>query len=339
MTVVPVPPPAAGMHPTRFGVVVIGRNEGERLRSCLRSVLSDSRRVVYVDSGSQDGSIEMASALGVDALPLDMGVPFTAARARNVGWRRLVDVDAALDYIQFVDGDCEVVPGWMPGAQRFLDEHADVAAVTGWRRERFPQQSVYNRLCDIEWTSGVVGETKSFGGDAMIRVRALLESGGYRDDLIAGEDDEICIRMRARSWRIWRLDSPMTLHDAAMTRLSQWWNRCMRAGYAYAEGVRLHGRQPERHFIRQWRSAWLWGLGIPLLLLAASVWVGPLAFLGLLVYPLQVLRLFSNSSGSRQTRAERSIFLVLGKFAEAAGLVKAALHRVSGQGARLIEYK
>src|SRR6185437_7195484 len=95
----------------KFGAVAIGRNEGERLRQCLKS-LSAAAAVVYVDSGSTDGSAEWARSQGADVIDLDIGLPFTAARARNAGFGRLREIDSDLRYVQFLDGDCELIDGW-----------------------------------------------------------------------------------------------------------------------------------------------------------------------------------------------------------------------------------
>ena len=132
-----------------FGVVVIGRNEGERLRRCLRSL--SAPEVVYVDSGSTDGSVQWARDYGVNTIELEANLPFTAARARNAGFRRLRELKPEVAYVQFVDGDCELIEGWLQHASAFLDTHADVAAVTGQLLERDPEQSIYNWLCDEEW--------------------------------------------------------------------------------------------------------------------------------------------------------------------------------------------
>ena len=74
---------------TVIGVVVIGRNEGQRLERCLRSLAQGADKVMYVDSGSTDGSLQLAANLGVEVLALDMSTPFTAARARNEGFAAL----------------------------------------------------------------------------------------------------------------------------------------------------------------------------------------------------------------------------------------------------------
>ena len=134
----------------RVGAVAIGRNEGPRLRRCLESLRDLSCPVVYVDSGSTDDSVTLALSLGCDVAILDSSRPFTAAAARNAGLRRLQEVAPECEFVQFVDGDCEVVPGWVPAAAAFLEENSQYAVACGRRRERHPDRSLYNRLCDLE---------------------------------------------------------------------------------------------------------------------------------------------------------------------------------------------
>src|SRR5947209_19431049 len=102
----------------KVGVVAVGRNEGERLRRCLASLQGQSAALVYVDSGSTDGSVAVARSFGASVVELDTSVPFTAARARNAGFDRLMAEHPDLAYVQFVDGDCEVDPDWV-GRARF----------------------------------------------------------------------------------------------------------------------------------------------------------------------------------------------------------------------------
>ena len=213
-----------------------------------------------------------------------------------------------------------------------------MAAVCGRLRERFPEASIYNRLCDIEWNTPV-GAAKAVGGIAMMRIDALAAAGGFREDLIAGEEPELCVRLRAAGWTVWRLPDDMAWHDAAMTRFSQWWRRAVRAGFAFAEGAHLHGRPPERHWVRESRSALAWGLVLPLAILLLALAAGPQVLWLALVYPLQVLRLYLRERGAPATRAARAFFLVLGKFAEAFGELRYAATRWRGAPSRIIEYK
>ncbi|WP_283180685.1 glycosyltransferase family 2 protein [Pseudomonas svalbardensis] len=321
-----------------IGVVVIGRNEGLRLERCLISLVGSVEKVVYVDSGSTDGSVQIALRLGVEVVELDMTIPFTAARARNEGFACMQRLLPTMRFVQFVDGDCEVVDGWLPRAQAFLDTHPDVAVVCGRRRERFPQHSVYNLLCDFEWDTPV-GEARACGGDALMRADAFAEASGFRPGLIAGEEPELCVRLRGNGWKVWRLGEEMTLHDATMTRFGQWWQRTLRGGYAFAEGAFLHGAAPEQHWLRESRRAWFWGLGVPLATVIASLVLGWFGLFLLLVYPLQVVRLARGGDRSRRENWLRAFFLVLGKFPEMLGQVKFLLNRFGAGKTALIEYK
>ncbi|WP_060507293.1 glycosyltransferase family 2 protein [Pseudomonas sp. NBRC 111124] len=323
---------------TGIGVVVIGRNEGQRLGRCLQSLIGRADQLVYVDSGSSDGSVQLARRLGVEVVALDMTQPFTAARARNEGFACLQDIVPGIRHVQFVDGDCEVDAGWLGKAQAFLDQHPDVAVACGRRRERFPQRSVYNLLCDLEWDTPV-GEAKACGGDALMRVDAFMAVSGFRPELIAGEEPELCVRLRAGGWKVWRLADEMTLHDAAMTRFGQWWRRSLRAGYAYAEGAYLHGQTPERHWLRESRRAWLWGLNVPLAILTLSLLSGGWGLWLLLVYPLQIVRLACRGGRSTRENWWQAVFLVLGKFPEMLGQARFLLNRYAAGKSLLIEYK
>jgi glycosyltransferase involved in cell wall biosynthesis len=323
---------------SEVGVVVIGRNEGQRLITCLTSLKRDARKIVYVDSGSTDGSVDEAARLDVKVVNLNLLLPFTAARARNAGLQALVNIDASLKYVQFVDGDCEVVTGWLTFAYHYLETNPDVAAVCGRRRERFPEASVYNRLCDIEWDTSI-GEAKACGGDAMIRIDCLLALNGYKENLIAGEEPELCVRIRRSGFKVWRLDHEMTLHDAAIMSLSQWWRRTTRAGYAYAEGAFLHGKPPERHWVVESRRAWVWGLLIPILFLISILAGSAFALLFVLLYLFQFTKLRLNNKRLESFASIYAIFLMLGKTAEALGQVKYWWNRFQNKNASIIEYK
>jgi GT2 family glycosyltransferase len=320
-----------------FGAIAIGRNEGERLRRCLRS-LSAAAAVVYVDSGSTDGSAQWARAGGAEVIELDPGMPFTAARARNAGFRRLQQMAPELSCVQFVDGDCELDEGWLEHALSFLAAHADVGAVCGRLRERYPKLSIYNWLCDQEW-NGPVGEVRACGGIAMIRADAFGAVGGFCESVIAGEEPELCVRLRGAGWRIWRLDIDMAVHDAAMTRFAQWWRRGIRAGYAFAQGAHMHGALPERHFVWQSRRAWLLGIWLPLACLIAGLAFGPWGWAASAIYPLHVLQKTIRGSGPFGQRTLLALFHVLVLFPQGFGEIKFMCDRLFRREPRLIEYK
>lgn len=321
---------------TEVAAVVIGRNEGARLLRCLAS-LKGITHLVYVDSGSTDGSAAAARAEGAEVVDLDMSRPFTAARARNAGVERLRITGHHPTYIQFVDGDCEMQPGWMDRARAFLDARQEVAAVCGRLRERHPEASVYNRHCDREWNTPV-GEAMACGGIFMARLEALDEVGGFNPGLIAGEEPELCLRMRRAGWKIWRLPDEMALHDAAMTRFGQFWTRMRRGGHAFAEGAAMHGAAPERHFVTETRRALLWGAGLPAAVALAGLAFGPAGLLLALAWPAQVTRLALREGGDRAAW-ERAALLTIGKVAEAQGVLEYHGRAKRGRPSGLIEYK
>jgi glycosyltransferase involved in cell wall biosynthesis len=326
-----------------IGLVAIGRNEGERLRRCLESAVGRGLRVVYVDSGSTDGSTAMARAMGVDVVDLDLSIPFTAARARNAGFEHLLRVCPNLEFVQFVDGDCVINDAWLAKAEAFLRERAEFAVVTGRRRERFPEASIYNRLTDVEWHTPI-GEMHWCGGDTMMRASALKQVNGFDPSFIAGEEPELCVRLREKGWKIYRLDAEMTLHDADMHHFRQWWRRMLRTGYAFAEGARTHGHRPERYWVRDVRSGWIYGLILPALALALAwptrgISVAVAVLLYGVVFAKLVRHCHRSGIATGRTALLYSFFSVLGKLPQAIGQLRYWSMRIRGKKSAIIEYK
>lgn len=324
-----------------IGLVVIGRNEGQRLDVCLLSVHGDGVPVVYVDSGSTDGSVDRARGLGAHVVELDMSMPFTAARARNEGFARLMQVHPSVRYVQFVDGDCEMCAGWLERGARALDELPQAAIVAGRVRERHRDLTVYNRLCDMEWDTapGIVNEC---GGIHMVRAHVFQQAGGFNASLIAGEEPELCVRLRRDGWQIVRIGTDMALHDAAMTRFGQWWKRSVRSGYAYAEAMAMHGRSPQRHGVRESLRIWWWTLVPASLVVVTWFWLGPWALLWLLGYDYLAAKILLRRRRHGNTWADASlyaVFHVLVKFPQLLGQLRYWAGRLSGRRSSLIEYK
>lgn len=325
-------------HLNNIAIVIIGRNEGNRLIACLTSLKLYLPNVIYVDSDSTDDSVREAKAIGANVVSLEMNRPFTAARARNAGVQAVNKLFPSIKFVQFVDGDCEVNSVWLLQATDFLNANEKVAVVCGRRREKYPNASVYNMLCDLEWDTPL-GETKACGGDALMRLSVFNRIGGYRETLIAGEEPELCVRIRQAGYQIWRLDAEMTLHDVNMTHFKQWWKRTMRAGYAFAEGAYLHGAAPEFHWVAESKRSWRWGFFAPLFIISIAA-VKPIwAILLLLIYPLQWLRLSLKIKGPFKKSCLQAFFLMLGKFAEVFGQINFLMHRCTSKQSKIIEYK
>ena len=328
---------------SQIGVVVIGRNEGERLVRCLKSLLSQlpaGMPIVYVDSGSTDSSVKKAESLGVHSLNLDLSIPFTMARGRNTGFEYLTQQFPQIEYVQFIDGDCELLPNWIERALAAIEAEPKLAVVCGRRRERFPEASIYNRLADMEWNTAV-GETEACGGDALMRVSAIQVVKGYDQTLIAGEEPEMCVRLRQKDWKIQRIDADMTLHDAAMLRFGQWWKRTLRGGWAMAAGADRHGKA-SGYQVKETQRRWFWGLVLPVLALGLAPLTRGLSLLLLLGYIVQFWKAYQYRQQFNDSAADArlyALFCVLGKFPEMLGQTQYWLTRWSGKQATLIEYK
>lgn len=306
-----------------IGFVVIGRNEGARLSACLEALATHGAPVVYADSASRDDSMKRAARTGATAVSLDPARPMNAARGRREGFERLIRDHPTTEFVQFIDGDCILQPGWIEQASEFLRHDPKVAATCGLRFERYPEASVYNRLCNEEWRTSV-GAADACGGDALMRVVAYRQVGGFRSDLMAGEEPELCARLRAAGWRIWRLDAPMTEHDAKILHLSQWLRRAMRSGYGYAQVWSATRDLPARLYGRPMWSGLFWGLLFPLATILLSLVTRSPAALLLIpgAFIVQAARIAARRDVADGFAWQRGALLMLSKPAEAAGVLR-----------------
>lgn len=332
------------MNIDNLGIVVIGRNEGERLRFCLKSIYEGpSCPVIYVDSGSTDNSVALARSFGTEVLELDSSKPFSAARARNEGVARLAELHAAILFVQFMDGDCTLISGWLDTARKALMENPMRAAVIGHLQERNPEATPYNRLCALEWHSppGDLSNFGNFGGISMIRVDVLRKLGGFNAEVIAGEDSELGVRMGLAGYKITKIDYPMATHDANITTFRQWWTRAVRAGHAIGQRARLNGKTKLKDCIKERASTWLWGIGLPLFILVTLVPSRGLSTLLLGSYMMLFYRVrrYRDSQGdSPQDASLYARFVLLAKFANGIGLIKFYLNSMVRRY-KIIEYK
>jgi glycosyltransferase involved in cell wall biosynthesis len=339
--------PVERSNSAKFGVVIIGRNEGSRLVQCLTSLQGFSRRV-YVDSGSTDGSVRRAIESGALAIELEIPPNFTAARARNAGIAKLLAAYPEIEFIQTVDGDCEIHPDWMDAGLATLTNDPCLAAAFGRLRERYPDRSIYNAICDDSWNAPI-GEIPIVGGVAMFRTAALREANFYNADMIAGEEPDLAARMRKSGWHIRRIDAEMGLHDADIMRFGQWWTRTRRTGHAYGELAYRHPDARDPNWRRTVFSIVFWGALMPIclaamLLLAVMIspyyWIGVAA--GLLSWVLRIVQLSRRKRVGGLTRKVAIAFGVLvmiGKIPQFLGFCLYHRNRLAGNVSSIIEHK
>jgi GT2 family glycosyltransferase len=321
---------------TAIAIILIGRNEGDRLKRALDSVIGLVDRIVYVDSGSTDHSVLYAQSKGIEVVELDMSIPFTAARARNAGVDALRD-QGLPDYLQFIDGDCALVRDWLSMALSVMRADTRLGIVTGWRREIHPDASIYNAMCDHEWYRPA-GPIVACGGDMLVRSEAFEAAGGFNPSVIAAEDDEFCLRVRMAGYKLLRIPRNMTAHDADMHRFSQWWKRSVRNGHGFAQLGALHGS----HLSRERARVYVFGLMLPAVALAGlmtNMWVlaGVLAlYAGSYA---SALRGLLRDGISPRVAWRFAGFLTLSKIPNLFGMATFALRRLRGRSMQIIEYK
>ncbi len=327
----------------QIGIVIIGRNEGERLRKSLNSVIGKTACLVYVDSGSTDGSIDLAKSLGVEVIELDSSIPFTAARAYNTGVEHLLKLKSELQFVQFLDGDATLSDGWLETAYAQLNNNPEIAVVCGRRREEFPDKTLYNFLSELEWITPI-GEVQECGPEAMMRISSFLDVGGFNPDLIAGEEPELCYRLRQQGGKIIRLEADTSVHDVQMEYLSQWLKRCRRGGYAFAEEAWLHGFKTEHYRVKQCLSIWFWTLVLPSVAILMGWKIGIVSLVILLAtYLLLLIKIYFSSRQKRRLNHKQaiiySIFCLIGKFPELLGQIEFILRKLLIKPRSIIEYK
>jgi GT2 family glycosyltransferase len=322
-------------------IVAIGRNEGERLKSCLRAAVGGARAVVYVDSGSTDGSANFARSEGCEVVELDLDLPYSAARGRNEGFARAMNIKPEAAFVQFVDGDCTLVDGWLERGVAALNERTDVGVVCGHVREMHPEASVYNRLFDLEWRQQP-GEVSACGGIFMVRPAVFKAVGGFRPDVIAGEDNEFCVRVRRAGHKILLLDAAMVWHDAAMHRFVEWWRRARRTGHAYAQVASMHGNSEERYFVLECRRTWIWGLAIPATALMLAPFTRGISLMLFFLYGPQfgwILRNARKRGWPLDDAAVYAFFTVVTKFPALEGMLAYHWRRWRGREITIMEHK
>jgi GT2 family glycosyltransferase len=315
------------------GIVIIGRNEGKRLPLCFKSMKSTDCKKVYVDSGSSDDSVNIAKAHLNDVIELDSSQPFSAARARNEGFARLLELNPNIEFVHFIDGDCEMDAGWLPDVMSAFKEQSTVAVVSGRLREKHRNTSVYMRLCDMGWYKPE-GLINACGGIATYRRNVFENLDGFNASLIAGEEPELCLRIRNAGWKILNLNVDMGTHDSAMTRFSQWWTRSVKVGFGYMNGLEWGG------WSKQYKSALFWGL-LPFLILFLALIISNICWLLFFLYPVQMYRIFKNVSGDNLSRKDKLIyafFCMLSKFPESQGIMIYFLNKIRAKS-HVIQYK
>ena len=327
--------PNASHSGARVGVIVIGRNEGESLQRSLASLPDDDQIAsLYVDSGSTDGSVQLARSMGVAVHEMDPVRPFSPARARGEGVDILLGLHPDMEFIQFVDGDCEVDENWVATAIEYFENNPQVGVICGHLSEKAPERSVYNWLSSLQWKRPV-GDIASSGGIFMIRSDVYRSVGGFNRLLITREEKDLCDRVHRSGYRIIRIAAAMAIHDSGLLSFRQWWQRAVWGGYGDALQISSRAGKLSREHIHRIRRYLTWPVLVPLITvvgLIASIWSAWMILLtlaclvayGLLFVRIMFRRLLTGDPLS--SALTYAFFMVLRKFASGYGFLLYYFH-------------
>ena len=209
-------------------IIIIGKDEAPTLSGSIRSArraldeAGVAGEVLYADSGSKDGSAQIACNLGIQVVSIARDTA-NAARARNAGLDRARGV-----WVHFLDGDMELLPGWLPAA---LDaaQAGSLDGVGGTVVEAMDEASIWSRAFGHDWAARGP-RTGEIGGAGLWRRATLSVVRGFDESLDVGEDPDLCRRMADRGYRIERLDHPMATHRLGLESFGAWWRRAVAVG-------------------------------------------------------------------------------------------------------------
>jgi glycosyltransferase involved in cell wall biosynthesis len=182
----------------KVSVIIPVRNDSKRLEVCLASLnrLPNSPEIVVVDNGSTDNSALVAEAMGAVTL---IYPELRVGALRNRGVEH-----CSGDVLAFVDSDHEVPEDWLERGLETLSEAKDVVACGSyclapengtWVQKTWAIHRLRGpvRVDSIEW----------LGSGNLFVLRSAFESiGGFRENLTASEDVDLCHRLVQTSGRI-----------------------------------------------------------------------------------------------------------------------------------------
>ncbi len=256
---------------TNLGIVLIGRNERAHLKRAIDSLPLGINSVIYVDSGSADGSAEYIEAQHFPVHRLSSDKPFSAARARQEGFEILLTRFPYVEWVQFIDGDCALCEGWVESALEYLKNNPRVGVVCGMLEETAPYTSIFNRMNSLHWKTAQIGDITACGGIFMTHKAIFSSVGGFNTRLLTGEEAEFCGRVRAMEFKVVRLNKKMAQHDSALVTFSAWWRRAVWGGRGDAQRIDLIGKNSGIPEFRKYKSSLLWAFWVPLLSITGAI--------------------------------------------------------------------
>lgn len=228
-----------------LSIIIKTLNEEAKIARAIESALAAAKgfpssiEIVVADSLSTDRTVEIAARYPVRV------VQFTRVEDRGCGAGvQLGYQHSCGEYIYLLDGDMELVPGFLAEAYRVMQSDSRLAGVAGLLEDT-RVNNAFDRIRVANRAAARPGELDWLDGGGLYRRTAIDAVGGYaaNRNLKAYEEAELGLRLRAAGWKLLRLPLPgvrHTGHDAGtLVLLARHWRsrRAMAAGVLLREAI------------------------------------------------------------------------------------------------------
>lgn len=318
------------------GIVVVGANPKTLPEAAIRSA-GDSRAIVFAPVGLAPEPLAVARRAGAVIVEGDERSLATGGRARNAGYRQLKKIAPHLRYVQFIDSDYALDPGWIATAEKFMERRPEVAIIEGAVQTQSGAHIEYRTIAEQKMREAIGEVPLIANASVFMRTENFEAAGGFRGDLLVCETEDLCVRQRRRGGRVWRLDAKMLICDSQKQNLARWWSGSTRQGFENAYAASLHGGPPERVGVRDTARAVIWGFAFPLaiavLALAggagAAVWApltsayvvaASIIALGVGVYGAKFIVATARRGPLKPSSWRKAFYAVFGRFPEFIGV-------------------
>lgn len=216
------------MKKANISAVIIGLNEEKYLEECIKSVKDligvYIEKIIYVDSGSSDRSVEIAKKQSVQVIRIRN--PYRSpGYARNIGLEQV-----ETEFVLFLDGDMVIEKYFLSHALPEF-ETKSVVCVCGQIKERYPHRNIYHRGLCVDWVEKKVGDAVTPSGGGVFRTSILKSVSGYNPEIPAGEEIELRNRLTDQGFKFIAINRIMATHDLNMNSFIDLLKRAIREGH------------------------------------------------------------------------------------------------------------
>jgi glycosyltransferase involved in cell wall biosynthesis len=324
----PPEPPAVAVPVYRVSVIIKALNEEKRIvaavESALAAVAAVGGEVVLADSCSTDATVALASRFPIRIVQLADTRERCCGVGPQLGYQHSVG-----EFVYILDGDMEMLPGFLPAALAFMEAHPEAAGVGGRVVEMNTSSLEY--LARVERGLGHMqaGAVDRLDMGGLYRRSAIEQTGYFSDrNLHSYEEFDLAVRLRAKGWALWRIAMDSVQHHGHDAPPYQLLLRRWRSGYICGLGEVLRGAVGQPHLgmvvtsvreLRLYVAVLMWWFVLLLSWAVPMPWAAHVGlFLAAAATPFALL-------AWRKRSAETAVFSVVSWCFNAAGLVRGLL--------------